>query len=209
MKYLFLLLVSCCCYSQANIAKDTLRLEELVVDKQQRKPKIKSIRYSAICTFVEGLDYNEEVVTLVDKLPPGKLHSVFYKFNNWHYSDSYVTYAYADTSVELVFYGVTENNSPGERIAHEAKIVNVPAGQDGRMEIDLTNLNIYSDGKIFVGLKRLSKDKVAGIKEFEVDGICEDKNNEYTTYARQKGKDAWFRPAIKALKLELQVEVLK
>lgn len=210
MKYLLLFVFFyTSSYSQLNLEKDTLHLKETVVNNIKLSGRTKSIRYTAFCSFMETLTYNQEFITLVDALPPGMLQSVYFKFNNWSEKDKHTNYKYKDTDIELVFYEADEKNAPGKRIAHAPVIVTVPGDYRGRMKIDLSKYNILSPGKIFAGIKRITKNSGKN-NEFLVDGICTDKKNRYTSYHRKDSVSKWFKSTTnKALKLELKVTLLE
>jgi len=80
------------------------------------------------------------------------------------------------------------------------------------MEIDLTWLNIKSDGKLFIGLKNLTKNIVYKA-EFEVDGICmpEDRaKRKYISYERRDDGTTWqlTKYILDGFKMKVKVEVL-
>lgn len=206
--YLLLILFWAAGYSQIDLEKDTLHLQEAVVTNLKFRGT-RSIRYSSICSHLESLTYYTEFVTLVDKLPPGMVKSVYFKFNNWNEKDTHTNYKFDDTRLEIVFYEADKNNKPGNKLTIEPIIVTVPKEQSGRMKFDLAKHNIISNGKIFVGLRRITKNK-GKKEEFEVDGICDDKKGRYISYERKDVTSKWsVARSNKALKLELQVSILK
>jgi len=193
-------------YAQ-NLSKDTIQLENVSIDK--KKVKIKSKYISSFCTHHENLRNNIAVVTLVDNLPTGYLHSITYVFNN---AFDKKTAEFKDTEVELLFFEVKEDNRPGNRITYPKKTVFVSKDFSGKMEIDLTSLNIKSDGKLFIGLKNLTKN--IGYKaEFEVDGICmpeDSTKRKYISYERRDDGTTWqlTKYILDGFKMKVKVEVL-
>ena len=210
MKYFLVLLFACStCYSQVNLEKDTLLLSEAVVKNVKPSGRTKSIRYTAFCSFLESLSSNREFVTLVDALPPGIIEHVYFKFNNWSEKDKHTNYKYKDTAIEVVFYKADENNLPGEKLNQNPVVITVPGDYKGRMKIDISKYNIFSPGKIFIGLKRITE-KSGKNQEFLVDGICTDKKNRYTSYQRKDATGKWLKSTgNKALKLELKVALIE
>jgi len=99
-----------------DLMKDTIQLENVSIDK--KKVKIKSKYISSFCTHHENLRNNIAVVTLVDNLPTGYLHSITYVFNN---AFDKKTAEFKDTEVELLFFEVKEDNRPGNRITYPKK----------------------------------------------------------------------------------------
>lgn len=210
MKYLLLLFFACStCYSQINLEKDTLLLSEAVVKNIKLSGRTKSIRYTAFCSFLESLASNREFVTLVDALPPGMIEHVYFKFNKWSEKDKHTNYRYKDTALEVVFYKADENNLPGEKLNDTPVIITVPGDYKGRMKIDISKYNIFSPGKIFIGLKRITE-KSGKNDEFLVYGICTDKKNQYLSYHRKNDTGKWYKSnGNKALKLEIKVALTK
>jgi hypothetical protein len=211
MKYFVLLLFAFTySYSQLNLEKDTLHLEEAVVTNAKLSGRTKSIRYTAFCSHHETLTYHQEFVTLIDKLPAGILQSVYFKFNGWSEKDKHTNYKYKDTDIEIVFYEADEDNVPEKRIAHSPVIVTVPGDFRGRMKIDLSKYKILSPGKIFVGIKRITKN-IGKNQEFAVAGICFDEKDRYTSYYRKENDDRWTvsNKNNHALKLELKIALLE
>lgn len=80
------------------------------------------------------------------------------------------------------------------------------------MEIDLTGLAIKSDGRLFIGLKNLTKNIVYKT-EFEVDAVCvgnEKSKRKYISYDRNDDKSPWrlTRYPFDGFKMKVKVEVL-
>ena len=209
MKNFFLCVALLCAINifAQNLNKDTIQLKEIVVRSQKSKPKIKKFSYRSNHTLLENLEYSvDEAITLVDKLPAGWLHSVTFKFNTAS-TDKYVAYDYKDTQLELLFYEVNPDNTPGNPIVHEKKIITVSGDFSGKMEIGLANLNIKSDGKIFIGLKRLNKSG-SDTREFEVDCLyAYEPNYKYISFSRQDSTLPWkLSTMIAAFRMDVKVE---
>jgi len=207
MKELFLLLLFIGSASMAqDISKDTLRMKPILIEKNQaRKVKIKSFRYMGSSSLHNPLLSEPEVLTLVDMLPEGYLHSVSFWFNNFMEINNYPIEA-QDTDVELLAYEVNPDNTPGNRIEHETNIIKVTKDFAGKMTIDLSELNILSKGKIYIGLRRLTPSASNNTRqEFEVNFVCN--SNTYTSYIRKLGSSAWLK-SDNAFEMEVKLEAL-
>ncbi len=185
-----------------DIAKDTLQLNEVRVS-EVRKPKLKQQKVNG-CTHLGTLDHPQEIITLIDDLPNGLLHSVTFSFNN-SFRNKHVTFR--DTDIEVVFYKKNPDGTPGELIS--SKQLTVSKDHKGTMEIDVAGLNIEKDGDLFVGLKRLSL-PVSPVPDFEVHCVCS-RSDKYISYGRFYVKgDAktWMRINVPAaIKMTVTTEV--
>lgn len=117
---------------------------------------------------------------------------------------------FKDAEVELLFFEVNDDNTPGDRIPCPKKTVFVSKDFSGKMEINLKDLNIKSDGKLFIGLKNLTKN-TAYKTEFEVDLVCFDEEKgkrEYISYEKRNESSPWrIAHAIDGFKMRVKVEV--
>lgn len=168
------LLVMNLCIAQ-DISKDTLRLNGVMVGKNH-KPKIKKQEIGG-CTHYGALDHPQEIITLIDKLPKGSLYSVTFSFNNPYRKNPA---KFGDNELELVFYEVMKDGTPGPMIA--SKKVLVAKDHRGDMEIDVTGLAIGSENDLFVGLKKLTG-LTSPVPNFEVHCVCS-RNDKFKSYGR-------------------------
>jgi hypothetical protein len=189
-----------------NLEKDTIQLNEVLV-KTTKKPKLKSVKYNSSCTHHEHLDYNTELVTLVDKLPAGYLHSVSFVFNEFMKVKD-LTINVQDADLELVFYEAGPDGTPGRKIEGISKLIAVPKTYSGTMVVDIRELNVYNPGKIFIGLKKITAVKNKYNQEFEVNCVCY-KNDKYTSFHRKDAAAPWKKDeGISAIEMKVKVEVL-
>lgn len=193
-------------YAQ-DLTKDTIQLENVSINK--KKVKLKSRIIASSCTDHEHLWDNKAIITLVDNLSVGYLYSITYIFNNPYDSK---TADFKDAEVELLFFAVNDDNTPGERISYPGKTVFVSKDFSGKMEIDLRGLAVKSDGRLFIGLKNLTKNIVYKT-EFEVDAVCvanEKSKRKYISYDRNDDKSPWklTRYPFDGFKMKVKVEVL-
>lgn len=188
--------------SAQDFTKDTIQLNN--VDIKRSKKRVVSTKLSSFCSYI--CDLRSEHVTLVDKLPEGFLKSVSFKFNSRGMGMGDYKH-YQTTTVEILFYEVNANNTPGERINHSPAVLTVDKDFHGKMVIDVSKLNIKNQGKIFIGLRRVNP---ANIKKYDfvVDGICGPKE-EYTSYFRANDSGKWYRDkSMPGLKMTIKLEQL-
>jgi len=202
-----LFLLFCTAATAQDFAKDTIKLQSVNISK--KRVKIRSQYISSFCTHHENLRDNTAMVTLVNDLPVGYLHSITYIFNN---AFDTKTADFKDAEVELLFFEVNDDNTLGEKVSYPKKTVFISKDFSGKMEIDLKGLNIKSDGKLFIGIKNLTKN-IGNKAEFEVDGVCmsEKKNKrEFISYDRRNDESPWqlTRYPIEGIKMRVKVEVL-
>lgn len=193
-------------YSVAqDLTKDTIQLENISINK--KKLKIKSRIIASNCTHHEQLWDNSSIITLMNDLPVGYLHSVTFIFNNPYDSK---TADFKDAEVELLFFAVNDDNTPGDRIPYPKKTVFVSKDFSGKMEINLKDLNVKSDGRLFVGLKNLTKN-TAYKTEFEVDLACfleGEGKRKYISYQKRNESSPWrLTDLIDGFKMKVKVEV--
>lgn len=214
MKYiLFTLLFFVAFYADAQIIdKDTIQLHNIVISN--KKPKIKKIKIkSPACLSHENLLYTSQVITLIDKLPSGYLHSVTFNFNNFMESDVFFDLEKypiikEDTNLEVLFYDVNLNGTPGKPLAYNKSFI-VKKDFEGEMTIDLRLLYIKTNGKFFIGLKRYVQPP-GYFRSFEVDFCCH--TTKYTSYIRKTDNDSWVkneRDSSAAPKMTVKVAVYK
>lgn len=98
---MLLMLFTTATYTQ-NISKDIIQLENVSINK--KKVKLKSRIIASSCTDHEHLWDNKAIITLVDNLSVGYLHSITYIFNNPFDSK---TADFKDAEVELLFLPLT------------------------------------------------------------------------------------------------------
>ena len=203
----FFCLLFCTALTAQDFTKDTIQLQTVNISK--RKVKIKSQYISSFCTHHENLRDNMAMVTLMDDLPVGYLHSITYVFNN---AFDAKTADFKDAEVELLFFEVNDDKTPGNKLSYSKKTVFVSKDFSGKMEIDLKGLTIKSDGKLFIGVKNLTKN-IGNKAEFEVDGVCMSEKNskrEFISYDRRNDASPWqlTRYPIEGIKMRVKVEVL-
>jgi len=206
MKFLLLLLLACTTgYSQIDLEKDTLLLDEVTV-LQKNKFRVKKIKYRSSCTFLESFTSSTEVVTLVDELSEGYLRSIKFNFNNYISSHDDL-YKLEDTELELVLYEVNSDSTPGKAYSQFIRKFIVKKEDKGPMEIDLSAYKIYYPGKLFIGLRALDKSDHKA-RKIEVDGIC-NANDQYLSYFKTDSNLWKTHNHISALSMEIKVAVLK
>jgi hypothetical protein len=190
---------------ETDMENDTIQMDELVMVKNSKKLKVKTLVLDGSCYYSENMDKATEIITLADKLPEGTLQSVSFYFNDV-LTRSSQSDKFRDNEFELILYTVSPDNTPGERIAHEPLTVKVGHKFSGRLIIDLAKLDITSAKKMFVGLKRLTPG--AGKDEFFIDCLCN--GVEYVTMVRKDAASAWERRwQCAALKVNVSVAVRK
>ncbi|MFL9845336.1 hypothetical protein [Flavobacterium rhizosphaerae] len=200
-KLLIVLAVFCCIPALAqNMENDTIQLKEVLI--KNKRPKIRQTRFTSICTAYEKLFGKYEMVTLVDDLPKGYLQSVTFTFNKK--ASRKDKGGFEDTEIELVFYEVTPQGKPGNRIDHLQKKVLVPGDFSGKMEIDLASIAIRNEGKIYIGIKKGEKGDKPNAA-FEVNCTC-GIYDDYISYARFDETKSWAKKTFtSAFKMRVKV----
>lgn len=205
MKYifLFLLLTGFAANAQVvNMEKDTLQIEEVVINKKKRK--VKTYRMQAPCYHPENMKGVSEVITLFDKLPEGYIKSVSFYFNEQYTPGEQEQYK--DQQFELALYNVGEDNKVGERIQHEPKLVYLSKLKSGRYTVDLSDLDIPNMRQLYAGLKRIGGATTKS--EFNVDCLCNGQDR-YITMARDED-GSWIRRwECAALKIDVSIVLTK
>jgi len=203
MRYLaILLLMAASGFSQeVNIAKDTIELENIVVEKDNRHLKLKTIKLTGPCFYPEGMSEAAEIITLVRDLPKGDLNAVTFYFNEL-FADKDQYGKFRDTEFELVIYKVAEDDTPGEVITHDTQPITVAKEARGRVKVYLYGLNLQGERSVFVGLKRIT----GTLKnEFFLSCLCNGQYK-YVTLVRSEDTQNWKRRwECAALKIDVSV----
>jgi len=207
MKHLLLFLFFCtsAIAQEVNIAKDTIRMKEVVIKEDFRKFKDAKVKIKGDCRHPETMKDVPEVVTLIDNLPAGYLESVTFNFNEVHYQ-SYKSdrKKFEDTEFEVVLYKVNADNTPGERIMKDEKYVKIMKEHTGEATVHFLEFNIKDHRKIFIGLKSTAGTRLN--KEFYIDCVCN--SDKYKTFSRTDIKAPWNAyDTCPALKMEVNVLV--
>jgi len=200
MKYLIISLWGLTtCYAQ-NIAKDTLHLDQVVITKSRKaKPKVATANYRSFCTYTSNAAFMSPVITLVDRLPPGNLNKITFFFNT-ETSSGQEPVNFQDQEVELLFYHVNDDNTPGNVIEHASKIIHVSKDHRGKFPVDVSDLAVYNPGRIFIGLRLLSAERKFEWN-FHIACICDEFNN-YVSLIKRRETDDWTRaPGLGAIKM--------
>lgn len=208
MKYYILLLICyVSCFSQDhNIATDTLQLNELVVSKGGKKQKIKKLKLEGVCSYPEDMRDALEIVTLADGLPKGTIASVTFYFNKLD-AETYksIAHQFAARDLEVVLYDANSDGTPGLPSAIERQSVVVDKANNGKITVDLSFLNIDTQKKMYIGLRKTVNDTAS--KGLYLDCLCNGQDK-YITYTRGDAAPNWERRwPCAALKLEVHVEV--
>ena len=181
---------------------DTIKVEEVVLEKSSKKLKIKTVTLDGPCYYPENMHNAGEIVTLADKLAEGTLQSVSFYFNEL-YSSRKQSEKFRDNEFELVLYNANDDGTPGDRIAHDPVTVSVGHKFSGQLTVDLARLALESPKKMFVGLKRITP--AAGKDEFFIDCVCSGLDK-YITMVRKDAASPWERRwQCAALKAEVSV----
>ena len=211
MKYFVVILFLTFAYSgfSQELNNDTIQLKE--VRLKNYKPKIKNHKVNGSGTTYEHLNVYDEIVTLVDDLPKGFLHSVIFNFNN-DITINGKPFDFQDTEIEVVFYKVTSDKRPGNKIS--GKTIVVSKEYSGKMEVDVSDLNVQTNGELFIGIRRITEKKTL-YGEFEVHGIGLG-DDKYVAYCRSNGSDVWkgsndvsrkITTITPGLKMKIKIEV--
>jgi len=198
------LMISACSFAQIDIAEDTLRLNEVVVRKDDSRLNLKKVQLEGPCSYPENMQDVNEIITLVDKLPKGKLHSVTFYFNKID-AETYKKNAsvFKEAEFEVVLYDAGTDGMPGIAAVVDRKSVAVSKAKRGRVTVDLSLYDIDTNKQMFIGLKRISGE--AGGSNFFIDCLCSGQDK-FFTYTRTTPAAAWERRwSCAALKLDVRV----
>ncbi|MES2485839.1 MAG: hypothetical protein V4581_07815 [Bacteroidota bacterium] len=190
---------------ETDLEKDTIQIKEVLVTKNSKKLKIKTLMLDGSCYYPENMHNAEEIITLADKLPEGTLESISFYFNELPRRGQ--EEKSRDNEFELVLYTADADGIPSDRIVHEPLTVMVSRKFTGRLTIDVSILAIESSKRMFVGLKRLTQPKDKD--EFFIDCLCNGLDK-YITMVRKNAASPWERRwQCAALKTEVGVAVHK
>jgi len=208
MKFLILfLLTGIYCIAQVpDIAKDTLNLEEVIVTNNGRKQKTREVKIEGVCSSPEDMKDAAELITLVEELPKGKLGSVAFYFNKIDPETLKKNSGrFKEAEFEVVLYDVDREGMPGIPSAVEMEYMVVDKAHRGKVTVNLSYLKIDTNGKMFIGLRKLSKDPEN--RSFLVDCLCNGQDK-YTTYTRKDASSPWQRRWVcAAIKMDVDVIV--
>lgn len=163
-KYIILLIlfISSLGYSQI---KDTIFLEQVIVENNIKIKKIKTVYTTGKKCGTFSTLFSSKIVSLIKDIPNQKLKSVVFKFNK-RKSKKFKT-----TSFRLIIkdmnLGIPYNN-----LIDEMSFFKINPDFSGKYEIDVSHLNIINlPNEIFVGLELISDDENLN---FSLDCKCDD-----------------------------------
>lgn len=204
--FIVLFFISFSCYAQiTNIAKDTLQLEQVTITKNTIKQKTKRVTIEGVCSSPDDMKDAMEIITLVDNLPKGKLGSVNFYFNKVD-AESYSLNKkhFKEADFEVVLYDVNDEDMPGILSAVDREYMVVDKAHRGKITVDLSYLNIETNKKMFIGIRKLSANDD---KSFLVDCLCSGRDK-YTTYYKENASSTWRqRWVCAAIKMDVSVVV--
>jgi hypothetical protein len=207
MKYLYIFLFACTSVvsQEIDIAKDTIKMKEVVIKEDFRKFKESKVKLKGECMDAETMNGISEIITLVENMPDGYLESVTLYLNEAHYA----TYRkdrkkFEDTEFEVVLYKVNPDNTPGAPVMADEKYIKVMKEHTGEVVVHFLEFNIKAPRKMFVGLRR--SDGVPPGREFYIDCLCD--HGKYTSLSRTSESAPWVaRSTCGGLRLEANVLV--
>jgi len=205
MKKLFLytLLLSAYFGFAQNMEKDTIQLNEVAISN--KRLKIKTLRYSSMCTHHEHFDYNSEIATLVNTLPPGYLQSIKIDVNNIFYKTELT---FKDVEMQFLFYEVNVDGSPGKKLPAKHSFT-IPGSHSGAMVVDIAGLSVYNPGQLYVSLKRITPMVLSDSeRDNEIHFVCGDRKK-YTAYIHRYNQPEWIEAKhCQALKMIIRQAIL-
>ena len=186
--YLILLLAALQSFAQTvDMEKDTIQMNEIVVQKKGKKLKLKTRSLRGPCYSPENFKEVTEVVTLVENVPKGYLETVSFYFNGQPRSGK-ASDPSQQTQLEVVLYEAADNNIPGARIATDPLVITVNS-KTGRIRTDISGSAIKSTGKLFVGLREVERNTE---NNYFIDCLCNG-HDKYITMARAEEDAEWAR----------------
>lgn len=204
MKYVFLFLFCATSALSQNLdlEKDTIQLQEVVLSKS-KKLKIKTTSFRGPCYAPDNMADASEIITLVEKLPDGYLHSASFYFNEMALAYKNRPDNFRDTEFEVLLYKVKPDGTPGERMVYETLLIAVGSRHKGAVEVDLAGLAIENPGRLFIGLKKLNRQSTKN--DFLIDCLCNGHDKYFTLYRNGSAEDWSRRWVCAALKIDIKV----
>lgn len=211
MKYLSLIIIAVMLTFSAkaqvaDMEKDTIRLEELIITKYSKNYKMKNFSHRGKCYAPDNLSDTSEIITLAEDMPEGELNSITFYFNEMFDAYRKMPQNFTDRDFELLLYRVNDDNTPAERLVHETMLLRLKKSHVGGVVVNISALGIKNPGKLFVGLKLLGQRRK---NDFYVDCLCSG-HDKYLTLYRDAATGGWNRRwACAALKIDINVAVKK
>ncbi|MCW4468179.1 hypothetical protein OGH69_04305 [Flavobacterium sp. MFBS3-15] len=187
---LFILFLFSLSASAQNIdmEKDTIQMKEVVVNEKKKNGRQISYKFRrGICTFYDNLSSVYETATMAYDMPRGMIKSLRFEFNHSAKRDD--KGKYADTEIELNLYDVKANGDPGEKLG--SKTFLVPGSHSGKMNIDVSDLQVRNETGIYVALRKVKKEN-SKATDFEVDCSCKENKNHKTLIYNPKS-EKWLQ----------------
>ncbi len=188
-----------------NMEKDTIQMEEVILKKEHTKYRLKTIKLKGPCYYAEDMGNTFEIITLIEDIPDGYLEAVSFNFNGLYSSYKEQLEKFKETELELVVYEVKEDNTPGDRVVHDLKAIHIGKEYIGKVDVDVSALNIKSQKRLFIGVRRVSS---SGLKdEFSISCLCNGQDK-YITLTRPDETSGWKRRwECAALQVAVSVQV--
>lgn len=212
---LFFGFVSSAMFSQ-SFDKDTIRLKEVIVEKDFKKSKIKKVKYGRHkYVYVKSELYftNDPVFYLTDSLPEGTIQQITLFFTQittkFEFGGrDYKTFKVNKTEFEVTLYEVNDDYSVGRKINSEPMLIVLEESTDDKLkkvDLDFSKHN-YKTKRFFICLKKLT------------DTSCEDcyyyaplqykTANGYCLYIKEDAKDIYKKKEDSCVGLQIEVKTL-
>ena len=157
MKFLLSTLLLCTVLSTIAQTKDTIFLQEVIVQKRQAKKDI-VVKTSGNKVTWAGKTIRG-MISKIDNLPEGQLKSIAFDFNsgmiNLFKAGSGVEYR--EAKFKLLIYKANEDKSIGEPLSDQFIFFTIKANHRGAINLDLTPLNVDSAQTMYFGIELTDK----------------------------------------------------
>ncbi len=161
----FVALMPTILFSQ-NLEKDVIHLQDVVVEKDVKKPKVKKVKCGNFKQVYvnSNLYFTEDpVFYLTDSLPEGTIQVIKLFFTEIAHviefgGRDYSTFKVNKTEFEVTLYEVNDDYSVGEKVNSEPMLIALEECTNDRLkkvELDLSKYN-YKTNKFFISVKKLT-----------------------------------------------------
>lgn len=201
-------LIAVSCFAQIlDMERDTIQMQNVTLKREKAHYRKKTVRLEGTCYYAEDMWETYEIVTLLQGLPEGYLETITFTFNGLYSSEKEQREHFSPSELELVFYEVGDDGAPASEMYQEGKTVKLDKSYMGRTAIDVSALNIKSEGSMFVGIRQATP--TGKKKAFSISCLCNGQDR-YVTMVRKSGADLWSRRwECAALKTDITVLVKK
>lgn len=186
------------CYPQVDLEKDTLKLEEAVAYRNNKKPKLKKFIFRnnkfGVHQFHDLYFHYPDCFYLIDSLAEGTIQEIALYFSamkhNQVYKQDYKSFKVNRTEFEVTLYEVNDDFSIGKKVNTEPipivfEEVEKARSKTEKVEIDISPFD-FKARRFYIGMRRITETSCKDCYYYSPDFFKTGDDNSYIIYKNEK-----------------------